>query len=130
MAPVTVHKPAVEINTMRQISFRIMPFLMVSYFVAFVDRVNVGFAGLQMKQDIGLSEAIFGLGGGIFFISYFMFEVPSNLAMEKVGARRWIARIMISWGLVSAAMALASGTWSFLSLRFLLAPPRPASSRA
>ena len=120
MAPVATRKSAVETETMRRISFRIMPFLMVSYFIAFVDRVNVGFAGLQMKQDIGLTDAMFGLGGGIFFISYFIFEVPSNLAMEKVGARRWIARIMISWGLVSAAMALAAGPTSFLSLRFLL----------
>ena len=120
MAPLAMRKPAVESETMRRISLRIMPFLMVSYFIAFVDRVNVGFAGLQMKQDIGLTETIFGLGGGIFFISYFMFEVPSNLAMEKVGARRWIARIMISWGLVSAAMALAVGPNSFLALRFLL----------
>ena len=88
---------------------RLVPFLMLCYFTAFVDRVNAGFAALQMNKDVGLSSSVFGLGGGIFFIAYFLFEVPSNLALEKVGARVWIARIMITWGLISAAMALVVG---------------------
>ena len=92
---------------------RIIPFLMVCYFIAFVDRVNAGFAALQMNQDIGLSPAASGLGGGLFYIAYILFEVPSNLAMEKVGARIWIARIMISWGIGRAFIALAVGPNSF-----------------
>ena len=106
--------------TLRRVTLRILPFLMVCYFVSFVDRVNVGFAALQMNHDLHLSPAVFGLGGGIFFVSYFLFEVPSNLAMEKVGARRWIARIMVSWGIVAGAMALVSGPISLYALRFLL----------
>lgn len=109
-----------EAATMRSVTLRIVPFLMVCYFVAFVDRVNSGFAALQMNQDVGLSSAAFGLGGGLFFIAYVIFEVPSNLAMEKVGARLWLARIMISWGLVSACMALVVGPWSFYLVRVLL----------
>lgn len=111
---------AVGTATLRRVTLRILPFLMVCYFVSFVDRVNVGFAALQMNRDLHLSPAVFGFGGGIFFVSYFLFEVPSNLAMEKVGARRWIARIMISWGVVAGAMALASGPLSLYALRFLL----------
>ena len=109
-----------EAATMRAVTLRIVPFLMVCYFVAFVDRVNSGFAALQMNQDVGLSSAAFGLGGGLFFIAYVIFEVPSNLAMEKVGARLWLARIMISWGLVSACMAFVVGPWSFYLVRVLL----------
>ena len=84
---------------------RLIPFLILCYFVAYLDRVNVGFAKLHMNQALGLSEAAFGLGAGLFFIGYFLFEVPSNLFLEKVGARVWIARIMITWGIVSAAFA-------------------------
>ena len=87
---------AVETRTMRQVTLRIVPFLMVCYFVSYLDRVNVGFAALQMVKDLHLSPTVFGLGAGIFFVSYFLFEVPSNLLLEKVGARRWIARIMIT----------------------------------
>ncbi len=109
-----------EARTMRRITWRLVPFLMLCYFIAYVDRVNVGFAALQMNKDLGLSAAQFGLGGGIFFVSYFLFEVPSNLVMQKVGARLWIARIMITWGLISSGMVLISGSRSFLALRFLL----------
>jgi ACS family tartrate transporter-like MFS transporter len=109
-----------ERSTTRQVTVRLVPFLMLCYFVAFVDRVNAGFAALQMNKDVGLSSSVFGLGGGIFFVAYFLFEVPSNLAMEKVGARVWIARIMITWGLISAAMAFVVGPYSFYALRFLL----------
>jgi len=93
---------------------------MVCYFVSFVDRVNVGFAALEMNRDLHLSPAVFGFGAGIFYVSYFLFEVPSNLVMERVGARRWIARIMITWGAIAAAMALVTGPTSFYALRFLL----------
>jgi MFS transporter, ACS family, tartrate transporter len=92
---------------------------MVCYFVAFLDRVNVGFAALTMNVDLGFDGAVFGLGAGIFFVGYFIFEVPSNLVLEKLGA--WIARIMFGWGLVSAAMALAWNDTSFYIGRFLLA---------
>ena len=113
-------RSAVETETMRRVTLRIIPFLMVCYFIAFVDRVNAGFAALQMNHDIGLSAAAFGLGGGLFYISYVICEVPSNLAMAKVGARIWIARIMISWGIVAAGMALVVGPYSFYAVRLLL----------
>jgi sugar phosphate permease len=113
-------RSAVETETMRRVRLRIIPFLMVCYFIAFVDRVNAGFAALQMNHDIGLSAAAFGLGGGLFYISYVICEVPSNLAMAKVGARIWIARIMISWGVVAAGMALVVGPYSFYAVRLLL----------
>ena len=109
-----------EIRTMRKVTWRIVPFLMLCYFIAFVDRVNAGCAALDMNRDIGLSAAAFGLGGGLFYITYVLFEVPSNLAMQKVGARLWIARIMVSWGLVSAAMAFVVGPNSFYAVRLLL----------
>jgi MFS family permease len=115
-----VDQLSLETSTMRRVTLRLVPFLMLCYFIAFVDRVNAGFAALQMNKDIGLSHSVFGLGGGIFFIAYFLFEVPSNLALEKVGARIWIARIMITWGLISAAMAFVVGPYSFYLLRFLL----------
>lgn len=111
---------SLERRTIRKLSRRIVPFVMLLYFVAYLDRVNIGFAALTMNADIGLSSAAFGLGAGIFFLGYFIFEVPSNLILSTVGARRWIARIMISWGLVSMAMALVQGETSFLILRFLL----------
>jgi MFS transporter, ACS family, tartrate transporter len=105
---------------MRQVGWRLVPFLMVCYFVSFVDRVNVGFGALQMVKDLHLSPAVFGFGGGLFFVSYFLFEVPSNLLLQKVGARRWIARIMITWGFLAAGMALVTGPYSFYSMRLLL----------
>jgi len=106
--------------TMKRVAWRIVPFIMLLYFVAYLDRVNVGIAAITMNEDIGLSKAAFGLGAGIFFIGYFLFEVPSNLILHKVGARRWIARIMLTWGLVSGAMAFVQGPISFYILRFLL----------
>jgi MFS family permease len=105
---------------MRRVTLRLLPFLMVCYFFALVDRVNVGFAALQMNKDLGLSPAVFGLGSSLFFVGYFLLEVPSNLALEKFGARRWIARIMITWGLVSACMAFVVGPYSFYGMRLLL----------
>ncbi|GGY28656.1 MFS transporter [Pseudoduganella albidiflava] len=103
-----------------RVSRRLLPFLFLCYVAAYLDRVNVGFAKLQMQADLALSDTVYGIGAGIFFIGYFVFEVPSNLVMEKVGARRWIARIMVSWGLVSAATMFATGPVSFYVLRFLL----------
>jgi D-galactonate transporter len=119
----------VETTTIRKVMWRLMPFLFVCYFVAYLDRVNVGFAKLQMNTALGLSEAAYGLGAGLFFISYFLLEVPSNLALDRFGARLWIARIMFSWGIVSGLFAfigpIASATglsneWVFYILRFVL----------
>ena len=109
-----------EKRVMRKISLRIVPFIMILYFIAFVDRVNLGFAALTMNQDLGFSPTVFGFGAGIFFLGYFLFEVPSNLILNKVGARIWIARVMITWGVVSGCMAFVQGTTSFYALRFLL----------
>jgi ACS family tartrate transporter-like MFS transporter len=106
--------------TMQQVTVRIVPFLMLCYFIAFIDRVNVGFAGHEMSKDLGFSNTEFGFGAGIFFLAYFIFEVPSNLLFEKFGARRWIARIMVSWGVVAIGMAFVTGPLSFYGVRFLL----------
>jgi MFS transporter, ACS family, tartrate transporter len=94
-----------ETRTIAKVSRRLVPFLILCYFTAYLDRVNVGFAALTMNKDLGLSQTAFGFGAGIFFIAYFIFEVPSNLLLEKFGARKWIARIMLSWGILSGAMA-------------------------
>ncbi|EPK4908173.1 MFS transporter [Acinetobacter baumannii] len=104
----------------RKIAFRLMPFLMLCYFCAYLDRVNVGFAKLQMMSDLQFSEAVYGLGAGFFFIGYFLCEVPSNIVLHKVGARRWIARIMITWGILSGCFAFVQTEWQFYTLRFLL----------
>ena len=109
-----------EQRTVRNVTMRLVPFLVLCYFVAYLDRVNVGFAKLSMSKDIGLSETAFGLGAGIFFIAYFIFEVPSNLFLERFGARKWIARIMFTWGILSGSMAFVSGPWSFGLVRVLL----------
>jgi len=106
--------------TSRKIAWRLIPYLMLCYFVAYLDRVNLGFAALTFKGDLGFSDAVYGLGAGIFFAGYFIFEVPSNIILEKIGARVWIARIMVTWGLVSAAMAFVQGETSFYAVRFLL----------
>ena len=106
--------------TLRQVSRRFLPLLIVGYFVSFIDRVNVGFAALQMNADLRLSASAFGFGAGLFYLSYALLEVPSNLLMRRLGARRWLARIMISWGLLAAAMALVSGPRSFYAMRLLL----------
>jgi len=103
-----------------KVFWRIVPFLMLCYVVAYLDRVNVGFAKLQMSSELGLSEAAYGIGAGIFFIGYFLFEVPSNVIMNRVGARMWIARIMVTWGIISAAFMFTSSETVFYVLRFLL----------
>ncbi|XUW90379.1 MFS transporter [Burkholderia sp. M6-3] len=113
-------KSAIERRTIRKVVWRLVPFLMVCYLLAFIDRGNVGMASLQMNHDLGMSAKVFGFGSSLFFISYFFCEVPSNLALQKYGARIWIARIMITWGIVSAATALVHNATSFYVLRFLL----------
>jgi ACS family tartrate transporter-like MFS transporter len=112
--------PADETAVLRKIAWRLIPFMGLLYFTAYLDRVNVGFAALTMNQDVGLSAAAYGLGSGIFFIGYFLFEAPSNLILEKVGARRWIARIMVTWGVLSAAMSLVNSPMAFYVIRFFL----------
>jgi ACS family tartrate transporter-like MFS transporter len=111
---------AVDAATLRKVSRRLIPFLFLLYVAAYLDRINVGFAQLQMKTELGFSDSVYGLGAGIFFIGYFLFEIPSNLILARVGARVWIARIMITWGLISAAMAFVHTPTSFYVLRFLL----------
>ncbi len=103
-----------------KVTRRLVPFMFVLYVVAYLDRINVGFAALQMRRDLGFSEAVYGLGAGIFFVGYFLFEVPSNLILQRVGARRWIARIMVTWGAVSAATMLVRRAETFYLVRFLL----------
>ena len=116
-APVTA---SFEDLAYRKVAWRILPLLLLCYLVAYLDRVNVGFAKLQMSEDLQFSEAVYGLGAGIFFIAYFLVEIPSNLILHRVGARLWIARIMISWGLISSCMAFVSTPTSFYVMRFLL----------
>src|SRR5271165_2048320 len=109
-----------EQRTMARVSARLVPFLIVCYFIAYLDRVNVSFAALTMNKDLGLSASAYGFGAGIFFLAYFLFEVPSNLLLAHFGARRWIARIMFSWGIMSGAMAFIGGETGFYVVRFLL----------
>lgn len=119
----------IETQTIAKVTRRLVPFLVLCYFVAYLDRVNVGFAKLTMNKDLGLSETMFGFGSGIFFVAYFLFEVPSNLFLEKFGARRWIARIMVTWGILSGLMAFIpnisaatglSTEYTFYAVRVLL----------
>ena len=109
-----------ETRVVRKLNRRILPFAMLLYFVSFLDRVNVGFAAFSMNKAIGLTPADFGLGGGLFFIGYILFQVPSNMILYRVGARSWIARVVIVWGLVSAGSAFVAGPYSFYAMRFLL----------
>ncbi|GJE46143.1 MFS transporter [Methylobacterium soli] len=111
---------SLERATMRRVAWRLIPFICLLYFIAFIDRVNIGFAALTMNKDLGFSSSVFGFGAGIFFFGYFLFEVPSNYILEKVGARLWIARVMITWGMLSGAFAFIKGENSFYILRFLL----------
>jgi MFS transporter, ACS family, tartrate transporter len=106
--------------TVERVIRRLIPFIFLCYVVAYIDRVNIGFATQELQRDLGLSEAAYGLGGGLFFLGYCLFEIPSNLILDRVGARIWIARIMILWGLVSMAMMFVVGQWSFYAMRVLL----------
>ena len=112
---------ALEAKTYSKVDWRLIPFLFLCYILAYLDRVNVGFAKLQMVKDLFLSDAAFAFGAGIFFIGYFFFEVPSNILLKKFGARAWIARIMISWGVISSAMMFVHSERMFYVMRFLLA---------
>ena len=109
-----------EGRTLRKITWRIVPFVMLLYFIAYIDRVNIGFAALTMNKELGFSSGVFGFGAGVFFLGYFLCEVPSNVILEKVGARIWIARVMITWGIISGMFAFIKGETSFYILRFLL----------
>ena len=111
---------ALERQVVRKVALRLLPLLCACFVAAFIDRVNVGFAKLRMMPELGISQAEYAFGAGIFFVGYFLFEVPSNLALVRFGARRWIARIMLVWGVVSGSMALVTGPRSFQALRFLL----------
>ncbi|MBC8636869.1 MFS transporter [Caballeronia sp. EK] len=104
----------------RKISLRVMPLVLIAYVFAFLDRINIGYAQLQMKQDLAFSDAVYGLGAGIFFVTYLLFEVPSNLLLEKIGARLTFLRIMVLWGLTSAATAFVSAPWQFYAIRLML----------
>jgi D-galactonate transporter len=119
-SPAAIAVTEFESATYRKITARLIPYLFVCYILAYIDRVNVGFAKLQMQQDLGMSDAVYGFGAGIFFIGYFFFEVPANMIMQKIGARFWIGPIMIAWGIVSACTLFVSGSLSFYALRFLL----------
>jgi len=109
-----------ERATLAKVTRRLIPFLLLLYVIAWLDRVNVGFAALQMNRDLGFSPAVYGFGAGVFFVGYALFEIPSNLILARVGARRWIARIMITWGFVSASMMFVRSETTFYALRFLL----------
>jgi len=111
---------AVEKRVVRKITLHLIPLMFALYILAYLDRINVGFAALQMNADLNLSGTVFGVGSGIFFIGYFLFEIPSNLILHRIGARFWIARIMVSWGIISSAMMFVQGPKSFYGLRFLL----------
>lgn len=110
----------VEQRTIRKISWRLLPLIIAIYFIAYIDRTNVAFAAIGMNRDLGFSAYIYGWGAGMFFLGYFLFEVPSNIILHRVGARRWIARIMATWGIVSGLMMFVTGQTSFFVIRFLL----------
>ncbi len=110
----------IEKRTLKKITWRIVPFIMILYLIAYIDRVNIGFAALTMKEDLGFTASVLGFGAGIFFLGYFLFEVPSNVILHKVGARIWIARVMLTWGLIAGGMAFVDSTTSFYVMRFLL----------
>jgi MFS transporter, ACS family, tartrate transporter len=110
----------IEAVVVRRLTWRLIPFLFLLYIVAYLDRINVGFAALQMKQQLGFTDSVYGLGAGMFFAGYFFLQVPSNLVLQRVGARRWIAFLMVVWGVISASMIFVSDARSFYSLRFLL----------
>jgi MFS family permease len=111
---------AFERDTLARVARRCIPLLLFGYIVAFIDRVNIGFAAITASKDLGMSPQVFGFGAGVFFYAYLIFEVPSNYVLERVGARKWLARIMVTCGLVAGAMVFVRGTWSFYTVRFLL----------
>ena len=118
--PRTSKVEPLERETVHRVAWRLVPLLMLGYFCAYLDRVNVGFAALTMNKTLHFSSAVFGFGAGLFFVGYFVAELPSNLVLDKVGARRWIARILITWGIISGLTAFVWNDWSFYSIRVLL----------
>jgi len=110
----------IERQTMRKVTWRLMPLLMLGYFCAYLDRSNVGMAATTMVDDLHFSNAVFGFGAGLFFLGYFIAEIPSNLILHRIGARRWIARILITWGIIAAITAFVWNEWSFYGNRILL----------
>lgn len=109
-----------EKSTTRKVTLRLIPFLFLCFFISILDRVNISFAALQMNEDLGFSNAVYGLGAGIFFLGYFLLEVPGSAIMTRIGARRWISRIMISWAIIAILMAFVQEPWQFYTARFLL----------
>ena len=109
-----------EKSTTRKVTLRLIPFLFLCFFISILDRVNISFAALQMNEDLGFSNAVFGLGAGIFFLGYFLLEVPGSAIMTRIGARRWISRIMVSWAIIAILMAFVTEPWQFYTARFLL----------
>src|SRR4051812_19641110 len=109
---------AFEAAVVRKLTWRLIPFLFLCYILAYIDRVNVGFAKLQMQQDLGMTDAVYGAGAGIFFIGYFFFEVPCNIALQKIGAKYWLGPIMIVWGVVSGCTMLVKTPFEFYAVRF------------
>jgi ACS family tartrate transporter-like MFS transporter len=120
VAPTGAPAEELSVLTLRKVTRRLIPFLFTLYVIAWLDRVNVGFAGLQMNADLGFSSTVFGFGSGIFFLGYCLFEIPSNIILERVGARLWISRIMVTWGLISASLMFVRTPVAFYLLRFLL----------
>src|SRR5258708_32539345 len=118
--PSAEKEPAAITQLFSKISWRILPFLILCYMIAFLDRINIGYAQLQMKQTLTFSDATYGFGAGIFFIGYFLFEVPSNLLLERIGVRKTLLRIMFTWGIVATAMAFVQTPMQFYIARFLL----------
>ena len=113
-------RPPTNRSIVRKVAWRIMPLIMVCYLFAFFDRINISFAKFALQSDLGLSDTAYGFGAGLFVVGYVLFEVPSNLMLYKVGARRWIARIMVSWGIATALMVFVQTEWQFYVLRFLI----------
>src|SRR3954466_3395854 len=111
---------ALEKGVYRKITWRLIPFLFLCYIFAYIDRVNVGFGMLQMQTDLGMSDAVYGAGAGIFFIGYFFFEVPCNIALQKIGAKYWLGPIMVIWGVVSACQMFIKSAGGLYVIRFLL----------
>ena len=118
--PVPRSSTEYERATYRKVTWRLMPLLFVCYVFAYVDRVNVGFAKLQMQQDLSMSDAVYGIGAGIFFLGYFIFEIPANMMMQRLGARLWLGPIMILWGAVAVCTMFVGSATSFYVLRFVL----------
>src|SRR5207253_9144352 len=109
-----------EAAVIAKLTRRLLPFLFLLYIVAYLDRINVGFAALQMQAQLGFNDAVYGLGAGMFFAGYFVFQLPSNLILERVGARRWISLLMVIWGITSSCMVFVGTARGFYTLRFLL----------